>query len=325
MRIERSQTLAKVSRHEIVPLELAPEAARYADQSRASSTRRAYLTDTTRFASWCATRGLTSIPASPETVANFLSFLARDFKVATIERNLAAISVGHRKLGFESPRRYEIVREVMRGIRRDLGVAPIKKAPVLVGDLRALVKTTKAAGIKGARDRALMVLGFAGAFRRSELVALDVSDLAFTGEGLEITLRRSKADQEGAGAKIGIPYGSYPQTCPVRVTKAWLDAACIGEGPLFRPVNRHGQVAIRRLSGKAVASVLKVLAANIGLDPTKLGAHSLRAGLVTSAIRSGKQERLVMRQTRHKSVAVFRGYVRDADLFSENAAAGIGL
>jgi site-specific recombinase XerD len=306
-------------------LELSAQARRYARDARAQNTKRAYLSDTMQFTRWCVDRRLSPLPATPSTVANYLSWLAvQGRKVATIHRALAAISQAHRMAGLPSPRGDEGLKEVMKGIRRTIGAAQVKKAPVLVGDLRALLAAT-GSGTKGTRDRALLSLGFAGAFRRSELVDLDIAELDFTSEGLEVTLRKSKTDQEGAGTKVGIPYGGHPQSCPVRLTRAWLDAAGLTEGPLFRPVSRHGKASSRRLSGKAVASVVQQLASRIGLDPTKLGAHSLRAGLATTAIRAGKQESTVMRQTRHKSVAVFRGYVRHADLFRENAAAGIGL
>jgi integrase len=176
----------------------------------------------------------------------------------------------------------------------------------------------------GLRDRALLTLGFAGAFRRSELVALDVTDISFTADGLEVALRRSKTDQEAAGRKVGIPYGSLRITCPVRALRAWLDAAVITEGAVFRSVNRWSALG-DRLSDKAVALVVKRHAATIGLDATKFAGHSQRAGLATSAAKAGKSERAIMNQTGHRSAAMVRRYIRDASLFSDNAAAGIGL
>lgn len=304
--------------------DLSPRARQYARDARAPNTKRGYMGDVTRFNRWSSERGLCPLPALPSTVANYMSWLAgKGRKAATIERSLAAISQAHRMAGFPSPRHDQVIRDVMRGIRRSIGICPAKKAPLLVKDLRALVAAT-GDGIKGARDRALLSLGFTEAFRRSELVSLDITDLNFTIEGLEVTLRQSKTDQEAVGTKVGIPYGSYPQFCPVRLTRAWVGAAG-ADGALFRSVNRHGQISPQRLSGKAVASVVQELGAKVGLEARNLGAHSLRAGLATAAIRAGKPEHLVMKQTRHRSVVVFRGYVRHADLFSENAAAGIGL
>jgi integrase len=177
----------------------------------------------------------------------------------------------------------------------------------------------------GARDRALILLGFAGAFRRSELVRLDVDDCAFGKDGLTVTLRRSKSDQDGAGRKIGIPYGSNPETCPVRSMQAWMEAAGINAGPVFRSINRHGQVKAARLSGIDVARVVKKLVERAGLDPAKYAGHSLRAGHATSAAIAGASERSIMNQTGHKSVQMVRRYIREGTLFRENSAGKLGL
>jgi integrase len=211
----------------------------------------------------------------------------------------------------------------MKGIRRRLGVRPKKKAPVLAADLRALIAAT-GEGNKGVRDRALLALGFAGAFRRSELVGLDIGDLRFTIDGLVVTLRQSKTDPEGAGIEIGIPHGQYPESCPVRLTRSWLSTLDAIEGPLFRSVNRRGAISVRRLPGKAVASLVQSLAPTAGLQPAAVGAHSLRSGFATSAVRAGRPEQLVMRHTRHESVMVFRGYVASSP-FVGNLAGGIGF
>ncbi len=170
-------------------------------------------------------------------------------------------------------------------------------------------------GIIGARDRALILLGFAGAFRRSELVGLDVEDCAFGKDGLTVTLRRSKTDQDGAGRKIGIPYGSNPETCPVRTIQAWIEQAGTIGRRLFRSINRHGQVQAGRLSGIDVARVVKKLAERAGLDPAKYAGHSLRAGHATSAAIAGASERSIMNQTGHRSVQMVRRYIRDGSLF----------
>lgn len=167
------------------------------------------------------------------------------------------------------------------------------------------------------RDRALILSGFAGAFRRSELVALDVADLAFTRDGLTVTLRRSKTDQEGQGRKIGIPYGANPDSCPVRVVQAWLKAAAIADGPVFRSINRHGRVLPGRLAPADVARVVKKLAERAG--------HSLRAGHATAAAVAGASERSIMNQTGHRSVQMVRRYIRDGSLFRENSAGKLGL
>ena len=169
------------------------------------------------------------------------------------------------------------------------------------------------------------MLGFAGAFRRSELVGLDIQDLEFTRDGLTVTLRRSKTDQDGAGRKIGIPYGSNPDTCPVRTVQAWLADAGVSEGPVFRSVSRHGQVQAGGLSGIDVARVVKKLAERAGLDASKYAGHSVRAGHATAAAIAGASERCIMRQTGHKSIEMLRRYIREGSLFRENSAGKLGL
>jgi integrase len=216
------------------------------------------------------------------------------------------------------------VRNTLKGIRRTLGTAPAQKAPTLTDDIRAMIAATDAGAI-GARDRALVLLGFAGAFRRSELVGLDAEDCAFGKDGLTVTLRRSKVDQEGAGRKVGIPYGANPETCPVRTMRAWIEAAAISGGPLFRSINRHGHVQPGRLSGIDVARVVKKLAQRAGLDSAKYAGHSLRAGHATSAAIAGASERSIMNQTGHRSVQMVRRYIRDGSLFRENSAGKLGL
>jgi integrase len=212
----------------------------------------------------------------------------------------------------------------MKGIRRTKGTAPAQKAPALTDDIRAMIDATDAS-IIGIRDRALVLLGFAAAFRRSELVALDVEDCAFGKDGLTITLRRSKTDQDGQGRKIGIPYGANPETCPVRVLQGWLEQAGTSSGPVFRSINRHGQVQPGRLSGIDVARVVKKLAERAGLDPANYAGHSLRAGHATSAAIAGASERSIMNQTGHRSVQMVRRYIRDGSLFRENSAGKLGL
>ncbi len=217
-----------------------------------------------------------------------------------------------------------MVANTMEGIRRTKGTAPAQKAAALTDDIRAMVGASDI-GLIGTRDSALVLLGFAGAFRRSELVALDMEDCAFGKDGLTVTLRRSKTDQDSAGRKIGIPYGSNPETCPVRNCQAWIEQAGVTTGPLFRSVSRHGQVQGGRLSGVDVARVVKKLAERAGLDPAKYAGHSLRAGHATSAAIAGASERSIMKQTGHRSVQMVRRYIRDGSLFRENSAGKLGL
>jgi integrase len=224
----------------------------------------------------------------------------------------------------DSPTSSGMVRNTLKGIKRALGTATVQKAPALTADIRAMVDATDEELI-GTRDRALILLGFAGAFRRAEIVSLDASDLDFNRDGLTVTLRRSKTDQEGQGRKIGIPYGSNPDTCPVRTLQAWLEETGITDGSAFRSLNRHGRVQSDRLSPVDVARIVKKLARRADLDPSKYAGHSLRAGHATSAAASGASERSIMNQTGHRSVQMVRRYIREGSLFRENSAGKLGL
>ncbi len=292
--------------------------------SKAESTLRGYRADWREFCAWCEDQHLCSLPASPEAVAAYIAECASRLKVGSIQRRLNAIAEAHKAVGLESPTHHAMVANTMKGIRRMKGTAPAQKAPALTDDIRAMVDATDA-GIIGARDRALILAGFAGAFRRSELVALNVEDCTFGKDGLTILLRRSKTDQHSAGRKIGIPYGSNPETCPVRVLQSWMELAGISTGPMFRSISRHGRVQAGRLSGIDVARIVKKLAKRAGLDPAKFAGHSLRAGHATSAAIAGASERSIMNQTGHRSTQMVRKYIRDGSLFRENSAGKLGL
>lgn len=296
----------------------------YIRASKAENTLRGYQSDWRHFCAWCESHGVSPLPTSAETVASYIAECAGRLKVGSIQRRLNAIAEAHKAMGLDSPTHAAIVANTMKGIRRTMGTAPSQKAPALTDDIRAMIDATDA-GIIGARDRALILLGFAGAFRRSELVALDVEDCAFGKDGLTVTLRRSKTDQAGAGRKIGIPYGSNPETCPVRTIQSWMEQAGLTVGPLFRSLNRHGQLQAARLSGIDVARVVKKLADRAGLDAAKYAGHSLRAGHATSAAIAGATERSIMNQTGHRSVQMVRRYIRDGSLFRENSAGKLGL
>ena len=295
----------------------------YLEAATAPGTRHGYRRDWRSFSAWCDGRALVALPAAPTTVARYLVNLAQQGrKVATLERRLSAIAHAHAARDRPSPARATVVRAVLRGIRRLRGSAQVGKAPLLPDDLRAMVGLLDES-LSGRRDRALLLLGFAGAFRRSELVSLDVGDLVVRPGGLVVTLRRSKTDQEGQGTVKGIPRGRSAATCPVRAVEAWLRAAQLRSGPLFRPVDRHGHVSARRLAPFTVVRVVKRLAAAAGLDPSQYAGHSLRAGLATAAAQAGASERAIMRQTGHHSERMVRRYIRDGRLFHENAADGL--
>ncbi len=303
--------------------EMAEEARAYASQAKSPSTQRAYRSDWADFAAWCRDHQLAALPATPATVALYLTDRAKTCKTATLARRVAAISQAHQAADHPSPTKAQTVRQVVAGIRRAKGTKQEGKAPAVTDEMRLMVAALPPT-LLGARDRALLLLGFAGAFRRSELVALDVGDVRRTRDGLIVTIRKSKTDQEGAGRTVGIPYGGYPQSCPVRALQDWLEAAGIVEGPLFRGLKNDGAL-LGRLSDKGVARVVQRRAAAVGLDPTRYAGHSLRAGLATAAAAAGKSERAIMAQTGHKSIPMVRRYIREGDLFRENAAANLGL
>jgi site-specific recombinase XerD len=309
---------------DIVPSSSLEQVREYIRASKAENTLRGYRADWRDFCGWCEARSLCALPANPESVAEYLAECASRLKVGSIQRRINAIAEAHKAVCLESPTRSAMVTNTVKGIRRTRGTAPAQKAPTLMDDIRAMVDAADN-GIIGARDRALILLGFAGAFRRSELVGLDVEDCAFGKDGLTVMLRKSKTDQDSVGRKIGIPYGSNPETCPVRVVQSWMEHASITEGPLFRSISRHGRVQARRLAPIDVARVVKKLAERAGLDPAKYAGHSLRAGHATSAATAGASERSIMNQTGHRSVQMVRRYIRDGNLFRENSATKLGL
>jgi integrase len=216
------------------------------------------------------------------------------------------------------------VSETLKGIRRTLGTAQKVKAPLLTADIRRMVDALPDT-LAGCRDRALLLLGFAGGFRRSELAALDVEDVKMTEDGLVVKLRRSKADPEGKGRAVGIPYGSHRATCPVRALNSWKTAAGISDGALFRGVDRHGQLGTIRLHKDSIGLIVKRAAEAAGLDPSQYAGHSLRAGMATQGYLNGAGELAIMKQTGHRSLEMVRRYIRDGSLFRENVGGKLGL
>ena len=225
-----------------------------AKAEKAASTRKAYGTDFRLFKAYCDGKGVSPLPASPETVAAYIAAEAQTAKPSTISRRVAAIRYVHKLAGIQTPTDAEGVKATMRGIRRTYGGARNRKAPAVAAKMLGMVAAAPD-GLAGLRDRALLLLGFAGAFRRSELVALDVADLEETETGLLITIRRGKTDQEAIGRAIAIPHGDI--ACPVKALRAWLDAAGIEAGPLFRPINKGGAVRDSRLTCRSVANFVK--------------------------------------------------------------------
>lgn len=305
---------------------LAAAAAAYADAAMAPATRRAYESSWRAFEAWCDTRRTSALPTSGRTVALYLTELAPAKTVATLGRHLAAIRAAHKLSGEPDPGGPELAR-IWAGIRRTHGRPPAKKRALVTDDLKRIVKKLRGPG--ATRDKALLLVGFAAALRRSELVALNLdanapARLSFVCGGLEVRLAKSKTDQEGRGQVVAIPHGKTA-LCPVKALEEWLRSADIRAGPVFRAVDRHGRVGKAAIGEKAAASIVKKAAARAGFAPAVFGAHSLRAGFVTEAARAGVAIELIMRQTRHTRSETVVGYIREVDLFKRNAAAKVGL
>jgi integrase len=300
----------------------AAQAKAYAQAAMAPNTSRAYRTDWADFQGWCDAVPTGALPATPVIVGTYLADRAETLAVATLERRLAAVATAHRLAGHQLDTRHPAIRDVMRGIRNIHGTAQRGAAPATTVVIKAMVDSC-GEGLLGLRDRALLLIGFAGALRRSELVALTWDDLAEEADGLRITIRRSKTDQEGEGQMVGILRTGTP-TCPVAALQAWREAVQHSDGPVFRSVDRHGWVGTS-LSDRAVALIVKRRAEVAGLDPALFSGHSLRAGLATSAAAAGLEERDIQRQTRHRSVEQLRTYIREGSLFRANVTGGVGL
>lgn len=285
------------------------------------ATKRAYVSDCKIFAAWCNKFGVSSLPASPEVVTTFLSYEAtQGAKYATIGRRAAAINFAHISAELDSPTKSHLVAAALKGIRRNIGVAPTKKAPATSKKIVEMVRLCPPT-LQGKRDKALLLLGFAGAFRRSELVGLEVADIAEESSGLRVVIRKSKTDQEGKGQSIAITRGEV--FCPVVAVFEYLEAAGIKEGPIFRAVTKSGTVRPEALSTKSVAEIVKAYATRAGFDATEFSGHSLRAGFLTSAAEAGANVFKMVEVSRHKSIETVRGYVRHVELFKNHAGAGL--
>lgn len=296
-------------------------AASYAAEDKSANTRKAYRGDWLDFQTWCAGLQLETLPAAPATIAGYLAHLAdKALKASTIGRRAAAITYAHKLKGFDAATSNESVRAVLRGIRRRIGTATDHKSPATapaIGDMLEHIPDT----IVGLRDRALLLIGFSAALRRSELVALQVSDLEMHKQGLLLHIRSSKTDQEGAGETIPVPNGRKLR--PVAAVQAWLEAAKISEGPVFRGIDRHGNVKPHGLCDKSVADIVKRYAGLSGLDAALFAGHSLRAGFVTSALEEeGADLFKIMGITRHKRVETLKIYDRRVQAFRKHAGEG---
>ncbi len=307
--------------------ELIQKAKAFVASAKAPATLKAYRNDWRDFESWCRAHQLPSLASTPETVALYIADRASTLASGTITRRLTSITKAHQAAGFtNSPAttRHFVVGETLKGIRRTIGTAQHGKQPLLSADIRRIVASRRE-DLLGLRDAALVLVGFAGGFRRSELAGIHMCDLKFSTDGVVVTVRKSKTDQESAGREVGLPFGASQDTCSVRALRQWLDRAGIREGPVFRSVGRYGHVSRRGLHRDSIGKLLKRAAARANLKVDAIGGHSLRAGCVTQCAINGVREFMIMRQTGHKTVATLRRYIRSGEIFRENAAAGLGI
>jgi integrase len=284
----------------------------YIQASLSPNTQRAYLSDLAQFELWGGV-----VPATPEMVASYIASQTRTLSVATLQRRLTSISKAHTARRLPNPTSAELVRATMRGIRRTNSQAAKEARPLLRDDLFAVLDRMGDT-IRDTRDRALLLIGFAGGFRRSELVGLDAGDVEVVRQGIIVVLRRSKTDQYGIGRKIGVPHGRT-RHCPVQALEQWFARSGVKAGPVFRAVNRHGMIAAERLSGEAVSIAVKERVAAVGIDPAGYSGHSLRAGFATSAAMAGAPTWKIRAQTGHASDAMLARYIRSGELFISNA------
>jgi integrase len=284
----------------------------YISAAMATRTRAAYQRDLLRFLDWGG-----QIPAPPETLATYLTDHAVSHKPSTLIRWMVSLGKAHTTQGLPDPTKTELIKIIIKGIKRTHGSQQRQVTPAIREDIISMVNVM-GDGVKDSRDRAILLLGFAGAFRRSELVALNIDDIKEVQEGLAVTIQRSKTDQEGSGRKIGIPFARGIH-CPVKAIQSWLELSGITSGAIFRSVDRHGNVG-GRLSNHAIPRIIKLWASKAGLDPKDYAGHSLRSGLVTSAANAGVANHKIRAQTGHKGDTMLNRYIRDSQIFTNNAA-----
>ena len=278
--------------------------------SKAANTLRAYKADFNDFTSFCLKNGLSSMPTEPKVLSLYLTNLSKTAKFSTLKRRIASISVIHKIKGHYLDTKHPIIMENLHGIKRVMGTRQRSKKPILINDLKLIIKAideNQKNDLKRIRDKALMLIGFSGGFRRSELVNLDYEDIEFVEEGIKIFIKRSKTDQSGEGNLKAIPYFQNQDYCPVLKLKEWINKSKNKSGKIFK------------ISDKLVAITIKKYALLAGLEANKYGGHSLRSGFATSAAEAGAEERNIMAMTGHKTTQMVRRYIQEANLFKNNA------
>ena len=297
--------------------------------SKANNTIRAYRSDFKDFGIFCAQNGFKSLPSEPKIVSLYLTYLStKDIKMSTLKRRLVSIGVIHKLKGYYLDTKHPSIIENIMGIKRRKGSVQNGKKPILINDLKLIIDVIdeqKNEEIKKLRDRSIILIGFSGGFRRNEIVALDYEDLDFVSEGLKIDIKRSKTDQFGEGSKKALPYFDNSQYCPVVSLQKWIKISKINSGSLFRRFSKGSKLSENRLTDQTVALLIKAYLQLAGIDSKNYSGHSLRSGFATSAAESGAEERSIMTMTGHKSTEMVRRYIKEANLFKNNALSKIKI
>ena len=296
--------------------------------SKANNTLRAYKSDFKDFGTFCAKHGLNSLPTEPKIVSLYLTHLSKNSKISTLRRRLVSISMVHKLKGHYLDTKHPIIIENLMGIRRIKGSIQKGKKPLLINHLKLIINSIneqKTNEIKKLRDKTIILIGFGGGFRRTELISIDYEDLEFVSEGIKITLRKSKTDQFGEGMIKGLPYFNDQNYCPVINLKNWLEISNIKTGPIFRRFFKGSNLTEKRLTDQSVALLIKEYLSLAGIENKNFAGHSLRSGFATAAADAGADERSIMAMTGHKTTQMVRRYIREANLFKNNALNKINI
>jgi len=290
--------------------------------SKANNTLRAYKSDFKDFGAFCAKHGLNSLPSEPKIVSLYLTHLSKNSKISTLRRRLVSISMVHKLKGHYLDTKHPIIVENLMGIKRVKGSIQKGKKPILISHLKSIINVIneqKIEDIKKSRDKAIILIGFGGGFRRSELISIDYEDLEFVAEGVKINVRRSKTDQFGEGMIKGLPHFTNENYCPVVNLKKWLEISKIKTGPIFRRFSKGLSLTEKRLTDQSVVLLIKEYLNLAGIENKNFAGHSLRSGFATVAAESGADERSIMSMTGHKTTQMVRRYIKEANIFKHNA------
>ena len=297
--------------------------------SKAKNTVRAYKSDFNHFGVFCAQNGFKSLPSDPQIVSLYLTHLStKEAKISTLKRRLVSIGVIHKLKGHYLDTKHPSIIENIMGIKRRKGSNQLSKKPILINNLKNIINAIDEQNkeeIKIFRDRSIILVGFSGGFRRNEIVSLDYDDLDFVPEGLKINIKRSKTDQFGEGFTKALPYFDNSQYCPVVSLKKWIKISKIKSGAVFRRFSKGSKLSENRLTDQTVALLIKEYLKLTGIDSKNYSGHSLRSGFATSAAESGAEERSIMAMTGHKSTEMVRRYIKEANLFKNNALSKIKI